>query len=190
MNKGELHFRLMERTIKLNLQLHPVLFDSCFHFSPWLWHFHVINRWLGLWLFSSLVYLTCSSSIFSRPDSHPHLLVSGPHWALLWAWAVMATAACPHTSLSLAWLIQPGRMMLSAPGQGSRQQAAVCRASHWVLCPHRLPPSPPLHPLLPEQGWLYFSQAVFQIPVILPLDSGKVMLENVCLQVFPHLLLS
>lgn len=34
MNKGELHFRLMERTIKLNLQLHPVLFDSCFHFSP------------------------------------------------------------------------------------------------------------------------------------------------------------
>ena len=121
MNKGELHFRLMERTIKLNLQLHPVLFDSCFHFSPWLWHFHVINRWLGLWLFSTLVYFTCSSSIFSRPDSHPHLLVSGPRWALLWAWAVMATAACPHTCLSLAWLIQPGRMMLSAPGQGSRQ---------------------------------------------------------------------
>lgn len=139
MNKGKLHFRLMERTIKLHLQLHPIPFDFCFHFSPWLWHFHVINRWPGLWLFSTLVYLTCSSSIFSPLLTCWYLGHTGPccELGLWWLWE--------HSShvplLGLAHPAQQNDAFCSWAGQ----RAAVCRASHLVLCSHPLPPtsSPP-----------------------------------------------
>ena len=157
MNKSKLHFRLMERTIKLNLQLHPIPFDSCFHFSPWLWHFHVINRWPGLWLFSTLVYLTCSSSIFSPLFTRWHLGHTGPccELGLLWLWqhVLSRPSPWPGSSSPAEWCFP----LLGRPADSSLQSQP--------LSPLFTPSAPPHPHLLPsilfflsKVGFLFLKQ--------------------------------